>query len=155
LGIIGGIVGIVFVFIGVFIYLTVDQGSRRVPLEIQAYPGAEDWGMRDRGPQLRSVFFRIPGATPEQVAEYYNQQLNQFYGNNDETCVRRPATGNYQAFEAGTSLLPYEYICMFDRSYWNATQFTQITIQPGVFNEDPALNTEGYTVVEHFQQWNP
>lgn len=155
-GIIIGIVGILVVFGGFVLYFLIDQGSRQVPLDIPAFPGAEDWGRADRGTSSRSIFFRIQNATPEQVAEYYNQKLQEFTGGSDEQCVRVPSEGNFLEFDSGTEgIAPYQFVCIFDRSYWGASQYTRVVIQPGAFDEDPALNAEGMTVVEYDQNWNP
>jgi hypothetical protein len=156
IGIIVGIVGIVVVIGGFFIYFLLDQGSRQSPLVIPTYPGAEDWGLTPRGQWAQSQLYRIPGATPEDVANYYNQKLTEFNGNSDEQCVRVPGEGNFPNYDPNTpGVAPYQFVCMFDRSYWSATQYTRVTIQPGSFNEDPALNSEGMTVVEYDQHWNP
>jgi hypothetical protein len=155
-GIIIGIVGILVVFGGFVIYFLIDQGSRQVPLDIPVYAGAQDWGRSDRGGQSRSLFYRIPNATPEQVAEYYNQKLREFNGNDEEQCVRLPDQGNFLDFEAGVEgVAPYQFVCLFDRSSGNTTQYTRVVIQPGAFDEDPAVNAEGMTVVEYDQNWNP
>jgi hypothetical protein len=156
IGIIVGIVGILVVFGGFIIYFLIDQGSRQVPLDIPLYPGAQDWGTSPRSNFSRSVLYRIPNVTPEQVAEYYQQKLREFSGSNEDACVRNPVSGNFPDFDDGrTDIVPYEFNCLFDRSYWAASQFTLVRIQPGIPNEDPALNNEGMVVVEYYQEWNP
>ncbi|MFN8375993.1 MAG: hypothetical protein U0694_24360 [Anaerolineae bacterium] len=156
IGIIAGIIGILVVVGGFFVYFLVDQGSRQVPLDIPVYPGAEDWGRADRSAYSRSVFYRIQNATPEQVADYYTQKLREFSGNSEDECIRFPSDGNFLEFDAGTEgVAAYQFVCMFDRSYWSASQYTRVVIQPGAFNEDPTLNAQGMTVVEYDQNWNP
>jgi hypothetical protein len=155
-GIIVGIVGIVVVIGGFFVYFLLDQGSRQVPLDIPTYPGAEDWGRTNRGQWTQSLFFRIQGATPEEVSSWYNQKLTEFSGGTEDQCVRIPSEGNFPDYNPETTgIAPYQFVCMFDRSYWNATQYTRVVIQPGAFNEDPTLNAQGMTVVEYDQHWNP
>ncbi len=156
IGIILGIVGILVVFGGFVVYFLIDQGSRQVPLDIPVYAGAQSWGEANRGAQSRSLFYRIPNVTPEQVVEYYNQKLREFSGTDEEQCVRVPDQGNYIDYQPGVEgMVPYQFICMFDRSYLNATQYTRVVIYPGPFNEDPSRNAEGMTVVEYDQNWNP
>jgi hypothetical protein len=156
IGIIAGIVGILLVFGGFIIYFLIDQGSRQVPLDIPVYPGAQGGNITASTGFSRNLVYRIPNATPEEVAAYYQQKLREFTGSNEDDCVRNPANGNFLDYDpARADVVPYEFTCLFDRSYWNASQYTRIRIQPGVRNEDPALNTEGMTIVEYYQQWNP
>ena len=43
----------------------------------------------------------------------------------------------------------------FDRSGFRTSQYTQVTIQPGVANPDPKLSNEGMVIVEYEQYWQP
>lgn len=155
LGIIGGIVGILVILIGFGVYFLIDQGTRRSPLDIALYAGAQAAGQTNIDPYSRSLVYRVPGATADQVAEYYNQRLREF-SNGEDSCVRLPDEGNFEGYQVGdNTTVPYQYVCLFDRSFFNMSQWTRVTIQPGVFNEDANLNTEGMAVVEYYQQWNP
>ncbi len=157
--------------IGAIISIQIDVTSRRAPLDIEVYPGATPWGEQSRGRSQRSLYFQIPDTEPEVVVEYYQQKLNEFYGTTPENergkplsqqipnaeCVRLPRQGNFSDYEPGNGLPAYQYTCIFDRSYSDILQVTEVIIQPGVRNDsDPnAPNTEGMTVVEYRQQWEP
>ncbi len=169
-------VGLLIV-IGGLILTWFDQTSRQSPLDIEPYPGAIDWGILPRGQARQSLVFQIPDVEPEVVVAYYQQKINDFYGTTPEaeankaasqrqpniSCERLPRDGDFSDYfanpsctiEEGNCRARHQWTCVFDRSYSNMIQVTTVTIQPGEPNNDPALNTEGMTVVEHNQQWEP
>jgi hypothetical protein len=151
LGLIVGAIGIIAVAAGgVSFYM--DQASRQVPLEIDVYPGSLPAGQEQVHSTLRRQYFRVVGVSPDEVAGYYQQKLDEFTEPN-ETCVREPRVGEYPSNQPNT--VPFQFICHFDNSGFRSTQYTTVTIQPGVFNRDPARNTEGMTVIEYEQYWQP
>ena len=102
------------------------------------------------------MFYKIAGSSPEQVTEYYQQRLSDHTGGAaDERCLRFPATGDFPRDPNTQNYVPYFFTCMFDRSNLNATQFTKVIIRPGMPHPDPALDSEGFTVVQYEQQWQP
>lgn len=151
LGLLIGVIGIVAVVAGAISFY-MDQASRQVPLEIEPYPGALPAGQEQIRTNQRRQYFRVVGVSADQVAQYYQQQLDEFTDPN-ENCVRQPPVGEYPANQPNT--VPFQVICHFDNSGFRATQYTTVTIQPGVFNEDPARNTEGMAVIEYEQYWQP
>lgn len=145
-----------FLFIGgALVSFFIDQASRRSPLDIEPYPGAEPLGEIPNGPTARSLIFRVSDASPEQVAEYYQRKLTEFSGGDDLECSRIPRVGIYPEAEGRNDVVPYQYICHFDRSGFRATQYTKVKIQPGIFSSIPENNTLGYTMIEHEQRWQP
>lgn len=153
-----GVVGFILIGGGLLSFFF-DQASRQSPLEIAPFPGVESMGQRTTGGTSRFVYYRIataPGATAEDVEAYYQQKMNEHYGNSEEDCLRfPPAPGETLPGANQPGVVPYYFKCMFDRSGFRSTQYTVVTIYPGVFNPDPALNTEGFTVIENEQVWQP
>ncbi len=148
------LLGILFIG-GALLSFFIDQTSRQSPLNIEPYPGAEPMGEIPNGPTARSLIFRVRDASPEQVAEYYQQKLTEFSGADDLECSRIPRVGVYPEAEGRNDVVPYQFICHFDRSGFRATQYTKVKIQPGIFSAVPAENTLGYTMIEHEQRWQP
>jgi hypothetical protein len=153
LGTIVAILGILFVVGGVVAFQA-EQNSFKSPLEVVPYPAAEDWGQDQISPVSRTLFYRIQGTSPEEVAAYYQQKLNELNGNSDEKCKRNPSVGDFPDSNR-PGVVPYEITCLFERTGFNANQTTVIVIQPGVANEDPELDTLGMTVISHDQRWQP
>lgn len=151
----GAVIGVFFIVGGIFT-LANEQNSRREPLNIEPFPNAELWGDPiSRTATSREIFFKVGGASVEDVVEFYQQSLNEFNSHTSERCVRTPATGNMPVFQNVPNSIPYRYDCMFDRSGMNSTQFTQVTISPGTRNADPFYNVEGMTVIQYQQEWQP
>jgi hypothetical protein len=155
-GSIAAVIGVLLVVGGIISFM-VDQSSYRVPLEVPPYPNAVPWGgERMRSDTWRYVYYQAPNVTPEEVMDYYNGKMREYYGSGQDAddCNRYPPEGTFpDADQPG--VLPYQFICLFQRNGLGAIQTTKVTIQPGVYNEDPALNTQGMTVIEYEQQWQP
>lgn len=153
IGLLAGGIGVLMVVVGVLIFLS-DQQARRSPFTPAVYPGLSEWGMNDVQSNSRTVFYRGADIAPDAVAEFYNQQLRNHYGDAEEQCVRVPATGEYPVNPNNPFAIPYQFKCMFDNSGFNATQYTQVVIYPGYTNNpDPAVNLPGGTIVEYQQFW--
>jgi hypothetical protein len=170
------VLGLGFAVAG-FVSFQLDQQSRRSPLFPDLPPGAAQWGSPEPlGSGYQRVYYRVPGGNVEEIAAFYNTKMGEFYGTSGadgttlERCQRIPPIGEYtnipdaqrppndgkiydEFFIPGENL-PYLYRCMFDRSGLNITQFTLVSVQPGVPNSDPQLNTEGDTVIVYEQRWN-
>ncbi len=149
-----GVVGLVIVVAWLIWFIVFDQASRRVPFEISVYPDSEFWGESNVQVGSRNLFYRTTDS-PEIVVNFYQDKLNEHYGDREQFCVRMPSEGNMPGAEADLSQLLYQFKCVFDRSGFNATQFTQVLIHPGRYNADPFLNAEGLTVIKYEQQWQP
>jgi hypothetical protein len=149
-----GIVGLVLIAVWAIWFFVFDQSSRRVPFEVTLYPTSEFWGESDVQVGYRNLFYRTTDS-PEVVVNFYQDKLNEHYGNRDQSCVRIPPTGSNPRSEQDPTLLQYEYKCVFDRSGFNQTQYTQVLIYPGAYNADPFLNAQGLTVIQYEQQWQP
>jgi hypothetical protein len=148
-------VGVILIGGGVASFLA-DQQSRRQPFEIELYPGAERWGEAPgQTATSRSVFYRIPGTSPETVMNFYQDELRQHSADGEERCIRFPAEGEVPANELQSGTPPYYFTCFIDRSGLGTTQYTQVVVMPGVANPDPAFDTQGMTVVEYEQTWQP
>ena len=147
------VIGILLVAGGVAAYV-IDQNSYKVPLEVDPFPGADVWGTpREQGATSRTVY-RIDSASTDDVAAYYSQKL-QAFSSGDQGCVRTPLQGTFPGADSDPSVVPYMYKCLFQRSGLGVSQETLVTIEPGVFNQDAQLNTQGSTVIEHSQRWQP
>jgi hypothetical protein len=152
-GTIVAIIGVLFVA-GGFAAFQVDQNSFKAPLEVAPYPSAEEWGEDQVSLASRTLFYRVKDASPEEVAAYYQQKLNEFSGGGSEKCVRIPSAGEFPDSRR-PGVVPYEITCLFERTSLNVSQTTIVKIQPGVANDDPELNTLGMTVISHDQRWQP
>ena len=148
------VIGGVLIGGGVLSFLA-DRASRQVPLEIEPYPGAEMWGYGNQNATSREVYYKIRDGSPDDVAEYYQDRLNQHTKGTEELCVRLPAIGEFPASDLGPGMPPYQFRCLFDNSGFQATQYTQVTVSPGLYNTDPEYNTEGLTIVQYIQVWQP
>jgi hypothetical protein len=151
ISLIAAFVGILLIGGAVVSYLT-DQASHRAPLDIAAYPNAVYWGTSEVHDTSRNLFYRVSDA-PEKVASYYQQKMVEHYGNNDQGCVRLPATGNAPGSDTNPNIPPFIFRCLFDNSGFNTSQFTKVEIYPGEENSDPFLNAKGLTIVKYEQQW--
>ena len=151
IGIIAAVIGFVVIAVAVLAYMK-DQSDKRAPFEIPPYPNAVYWGTSDIRDTSRNVFYRVAD-TPETVVAYYQQKLNDHYGNTDQSCVRLPATGTTPGSERDASILPYLFRCVFDNSGFNTSQYTQVEIYPGRADPDPNRNAEGLTVVKYMEYW--
>jgi hypothetical protein len=164
-GTLAAAIGVIVVIFGVITFL-IDRSSHQVPLDVAAYPGAQNTGETPLASTVRRIVYLIPGATPEEVAAYYQQKLDEHYGNNSsdqnrEKCQRFPAdydpgidsaSDYFPEYNDGNpDVPPYRFICLFDRSGLYMTQFTQVTIEPGI----AAMDTEGNVVVGYEQHWQP
>jgi hypothetical protein len=165
IGTLAAAIGVIVVILGVITFL-IDRSSHQVPLDIAAYPGAQNTGETPLASTVRQIVYLVPGATPEEVAAYYQQKMDEHYGNRPtdqsrEKCQRFPADydpgidspSDYfpEYNEGNEDVPPYRFICLFDRSGLYMTQFTKVTIEPGI----PAMHTEGNVVVGYEQHWQP
>jgi len=136
-----------------------DQASRGVPLAIDTPPNAEQYGgiPDPAGRAERQIFYRVPGEDPEAVAAFYADLLDNFPDNQPdafggkEQCVRNPPVGNFPDYEPGSGNVPFSWRCLFERSNFNTMQFTMVTIQPGI----PENETEGDVIIIYEQRWQP
>lgn len=152
-GVIAALVGGLMIF-GGWAAFTISRASFQQPLHIEPFPGAEVWGERITSDISRKLMFRTNTATPEQVVDYYSQIMSRDFADTEEACKRNPYEGNFSNYSPDRrDVPPYEFRCNFVRSELAGTHHTIVTIQPGVFDADPERNTEGYTVIEHEQQW--
>jgi hypothetical protein len=142
------VVGVLLVIGGVAAFV-LDQNSYKTALAVEPYPGAEAWGRVNETRNSRRLVFRTSEASPEQVADFYNQQLREFGAGTDEGCQRVPIANAGQ----NPNVVPYYYRCLFQRVGFRVSQHTTVTIQPGMPNADPALNSAGMTVIEHSERW--
>lgn len=152
-GAIAAVIGILIIVGGVASFF-VDRASHQVPLEIEIYPGAAVLGQRTHSNTSRTVVYQVSNASPDQVKEFYQQRMDQFYGSDVESelrsCKRNPLEGNFPEFDRGDAgVAPFQWSCMFDRSGFQITQSTRVNIQPGV----PANNTAGMTIIQYEQIW--
>ncbi|MEP7291201.1 MAG: hypothetical protein ABI835_05430 [Chloroflexota bacterium] len=151
ISIIAAVIGIALIAVAAISFY-LDQRSHQAPFEIAPYPAAAYWGESNKRDTSRNIFY-LTADLPEQVALYYQQKMADHYGNNDQSCVRLPATGIVQESETNPNIAPFIYRCMFDNSGFNSSQYTQVEIYPGRADDNPALNAEGMTIVKYEQQW--
>ena len=153
---VGTIVAIVGVFLigGAVVAYYLDQASRQVPLEIEVYPGAQSTGNPDPVGTSRRFSFIVPNTAPEDVMQHYQAIMESQFAETGERCRRYPNdVSNYPGSAERRDIVPYQFICLFDRSGFYATQFTKVTIQPGLYNNDPRVSQEGNTLIEYEQRW--
>jgi hypothetical protein len=152
LGLLAGLIGVLLVGFGIAAYLA-DQASRRGPYHITPYPGAEEWGTGVVTDTSRELFYRVANATPDEVVSYYQQKMVELYGNDQEHCIRMPPTGEAPTSPSVPNFIPFQYICLFDNSGLNSSQYTRVLIYPGSYNDDPYMNSQGQTVILYQEQW--
>jgi len=151
-GLLAGLIGLIVIGVGIGAFFT-DQNSRRAPFNIDPPAGAVPWGApRITAPTARSIFFRVDNTDPSVILSYYQQRMDIHYGGTGEQCVRIPGS---PINIPGQVTIPYQFVCMFDNSGMNSTQFTRVVIYPGVPHEDPFFDAEGATVIEYEQEWQP
>lgn len=147
------LLGVIMV-VGGWLAFSISRSSFQQPLMIEPFPGVEDWGQVNRGTTARSLYYRINTATPEEVVEHYTQIMQRDFADTGESCKRIPFEGNYPNYTPDRrDLHPYEFRCLFVRQELAGTHHTIVTIQPGTYDPEPDRNSEGYTVIEHEQQW--
>jgi hypothetical protein len=148
-GTIAAILGVLIIVGGILLFL-IDRASHQTPLDIAPYPSATLWYTADHSNISRSVYYQIPGASADDVAAYYQNKMRDFYGTNDEQCVRLPAAGNFPDYDKGVKdVAPFQFSCMFDHSGFEISQYTRVNIQPGIASN----NTDGMVIVEYEQSW--
>lgn len=171
LSIFAGALGLIVLVVSVAGFF-LDQESRRSPYFPPVPSGVEQWGYPvQEGKYRQQVYYRTQSMSVEEVAAFYDEQMLAHYGNSAddasaERCKRFPENGTFadpQVNSFGETVRSdydpmtqpaYHYACMFDRSGFNTSQWTKVTIYPGLPNEDPALNSEGYTVIWFQQEWS-
>lgn len=145
------VIGLLFV-VGSFVYVAIETESSRSPLYVALPPNAEEWSVQPMVTEPRQlVYYKVPTTDVESVAEHYQQEAR---NTDNEQCRRSPAIGNFPDYVPNTGTVPYLWTCIFQRANIpGVSQTTEITIQPGVPNADPFLDTEGYTVIQYDQRW--
>lgn len=157
IGVIAGIIGVVFI-VGGFLLFSLEQAGLREPLAVEAPAGAELRFQGESRGTSRNLSYFVPNTTAEDVARFYNEKLKEFYGNDwttSEQCRRIPSSGNVENYVPGSGVVPYVFRCLFDSSGFQSDRFTQVDIQPGVRNDAAGTNYEGSVVIEYLQQWQP
>ncbi len=149
------IIGVLAIAGGVLSFF-IDRASHQVPLEIEVYPGAVEWGRRTHSSTSRTVFYQVPNSTADQVKDFYQQKMYEFYPDSADSelreCVRTPKAGNFLEYDQGKpDVVPFQWSCMFDRSGFQITQSTRVNIQPGV----ESIGTAGMVIIEYQQTWQP
>jgi len=136
-----------------FLYVTFETDAARSPLDIPLPENAESWSSLEFGDRpIQRVFYRVPTTDVESVVAHYQEQASQFGA---EACRRFPPSGDYPGYDPDEGNIQFEWKCLFERSNLpSVAQSTLVIIQPGVPNEDPFLNAEGYTVIEYEQRWH-
>ncbi len=150
------------IIVGGLIIFQFENATYQAPLQIDPPPDATMWDQPTIiSNTAQQVLYKIPNMTPQAVREYYQQKLDEYYGNNPdnpnrEKCIRQPNENEEVFFEGadpGTGNLPYRYRCVFDRSGFQALQITEIFIEPGVRDDAKNINNEGITIVRYEQRW--
>ena len=144
-------IGLLFV-VGSVAYVAIETESARSPLHIPIPEGAEEWAVENYGDRgFQKAFYKIQTTDVESVVAHYQQQADQ---SGSERCKRLPPNGDSPDYDPENGTVPYVWQCLFERSNIPGVfQTTQIRIQPGLKNEDPFLDTEGYTVIQYEQYW--
>jgi hypothetical protein len=160
IGVIAALAGVGIIVLGVIASM-IDRATRQVPLEIAQYPGAVFRGQTEYSRTERSVFYLVQGVSAEDVKDFYQREMDKFYPGSTEvelrTCKRNPIVGNFPEYDRGSpDVIPYQFSCMFDGSTSSLpgqtiTQWTRVNISPGIRSQQ----TEGMTVIEYLQKWQP
>lgn len=154
-GIVATILGAIVIIGGILIF-SIERSSYQSPLNIDTPPGAVQWGNEDAGPgPRRIVLYQVPDMTPEEVAEFYQEKLDDHYNSKPSDgyrnrCIRTPLDGDMTDYAEGLGNLPYWYTCVFDRQGFTMSQTTEVRIEPGVRDD-----TKGITIIRYEQAWTP
>lgn len=164
-GTVAAVLGVV-VLAGGFILNSLENRKFNSPLNIEIYPGAVEWGERQTSSTSRQLIYRVPGVEPEQVAQFYDELMLEFYDSNPADldrpqCVRIPRldqnNGIFADYQEGAGNLPYYFSCLFEevpRFNSSRYRFTRVNVQPGVLNSATGTDTRGETVIEYEQDWD-
>jgi hypothetical protein len=159
-GLVATILGAIVIVGGILIF-AIERSSYQSPLKIDTPPGAEQWGAEQAGPgPRRIVLYKVPDMTPEEVAAFYQEELDDHYNSKPSDgyrprCVRTPLDGDMTDYVEGSGNLPYWYTCIFDRQGFTMSQTTEVRIEPGVWNQEKEIDTRGETVIRYEQAWTP
>lgn len=158
---VGLLIAAIGIGIGVagFLFVQFDQAQRRSPFYIDVFPGATEWYTDQVSDTFQRVVYQVPDVDAATVAEYYQRELDDHLGAgpgdpNREECVRTPAFNDFPDYVPGSGNVPFFHRCAFDNSTFGATQFTIVTIQPGVRNDETGLDTTGSVIIEYEQRWS-
>lgn len=147
------VIGLLFVFAS-GLWVAIETESARSPLHIPIPESAEQWGAAETSTarSYQNVYYRVETTDVESVVAHYQQESQNF---GSESCKRLPPNGDYPDYDPEVpGFTPYEWKCIFERANVPGVfQTTEVTIQPGVFDEDPAINSEGFTVIHYEQRW--
>ncbi|GAB4508510.1 MAG: hypothetical protein OHK0046_01170 [Anaerolineae bacterium] len=157
-------VGIAIAFLGAaigvggFVLVQVDQAQRRSPFYIDPYPGAVERFTQGVSETEQRVVYEVGGTDADTVAEYYQRELDDHLGSdrsniNRERCERVPRTGEFSDYRPGDGTVPFLHRCAFDNSTFNATQYTIVTIHPGIRNDATGTDDTGLVLIEYEQHW--
>lgn len=157
-GVLFGILGIIGIGIG-FLAFTLEVSNRQQPFNAPLYPNASELDRVQGGATSQTVRYIVSGVTAEEVAAFYQAELDKHLGQNPSTigrqlCVRTPPAGNYQEYQPGNALLPYHFDCTFDNTFLSNVQITKVRIHPGVRDDANNVNFEGSVIISYDQRWS-
>lgn len=143
--------GLLFV-LGSAAYVAIETESARSPLHIPIPEGAEEWAVQPYGDRpYQEAYYKIATTDIDSVVKHYQEQAIQFGG---ERCKRLPPNGDFPDYDPDEGTVPFLWQCLFERANVpGVAQTTHVKIQPGIKNEDPFLDSEGYTVILYEQHW--
>lgn len=145
-------IGLIFLF-GSFAYVAIESEASRSPLHVPIPDTAEEWAIQTSASRAyQEVYYKVETTDVESVVEHYQEQASQF---GSDLCKRLPPNGDFPDYDPEVpGLIPYKWECLYERSNVPGVfQTTQVTIHPGVADEDPRRDTEGYTVIRYEQRW--
>jgi hypothetical protein len=154
-GLFFGVLGLVIIVSGYVVY-GFEQASYRHPLEVAPPQDATLIAQEAVSEGARRLYYQS-NQSPEDIVEYYNAQLREYYSAEDfVACQRSPrAPQMFANYHAGNGVIPYQFTCAFDRSTVGGSQTTTIVIHPGVRNNATGENFEGTSRIEYTQVWEP
>ncbi len=150
--------GIVIIVVG-FIAVSLEQAGYRAPLDIDPAPSMELLRTYTPSATSRNLYYQSAEPT-ESLVTYYDARIVEFYGADPtdperERCLRRPEFGDFDNYEEGNGIPPFEVVCVFDRAGLNGSQLTRVNIQPGVLDTEAGIDNRGISFVTHEQLWEP
>jgi len=151
----------ILVVVGGFLLFQIEQQRYKSPLQVELFPGAEEWGRNNERETSRQVLYRVPGGDPEEIFRHYDAELIEHEGanaadGNRERCLRFPSGDEiFDTFREGSGEVPFYYRCMFNDSGFSAIRWTEVTIHPGVLNSETGTDTRGDAVIVYDQRWEP
>ncbi len=160
IGIAAAVIGGVMLVVGL-ILTQIEQATFKAPLDVELPANTTLVGEERLTDVSKRVFYET-SESPEAVARFYDEALAKFQGidvsdANRDRCIRFPREGEVDNYQEGNGIVPYQFTCLFQSISLaqGVDRTTQVTIQPGVRNNETGMDNLNTTRIEYEQYWQP